>query len=136
MPCPKDKDCIRCGENTFIKGNVDHRNEAQQQLVISQKAEKLAQEAVDAGRYGAQRWVNLHSEKAQRWQMAIDHLTDPSIDEGTLVTLPPVARPQTKSALASAIRDKEADSRNVMVDPDNGHEDVSLMDLWSDDRSI
>ncbi|MCW2393799.1 MULTISPECIES: hypothetical protein [unclassified Sphingobium] len=137
MPCPKDKDCIRCGENTFIKGNLDHYNEAIQQLAISEKAEKLARAAMDAGRYGAQRWVDLHSEKALRWKMAVDHLTDPAIDDGTLITLPPVARPQTKSALASAIRDEEAPSTNIAVGSDNDDDDggFSFFDLW-DQRPI
>ncbi|GLI97110.1 hypothetical protein [Sphingobium sp. BS19] len=137
MPCPKDKDCIRCGENTFIKGNPDHLEEARLQLSISTKAANLARAAVDAGRYGAQRWVDLHSEKAERWQIAIDRLSDSTIDEGTLITLPPVAKPQTKSGLALAIRDEEAPLASIreVADTDDD-DDRSFEDFWAGNEPI
>lgn len=135
MPCPKDKDCIRCGENTFIKGNSDHFNEAKQQLAISQKAEKLAQAAVDAGRYGAQRWVDLHSEKAERWQMAIDRMIDTDIEDGTLITLPAVVKPQTKSGLASAIREQDVSLQaDFLADDGDDEEDRAFRDIWADEE--
>lgn len=131
MPCPKDKDCIRCGENTFIKGSAVHLEEAQLQLEVSRNAAKLAQNAMDAGRYGAKRWADLHSEKADRWQMAIDLMSDPAIEDGTLITLPPALKPQTKAGLAAAIRSHEA-SADADVEGDSDLTDSDLLDLWSD----
>lgn len=112
MPCPKDKDCIRCGENTFVKGNHKQLEEARNQLEIHTKAVTEAQNALDRGRFGAERYVKLHSEKASRWAMAIERLTDPNIADRTLITLPPVADPQTRSGLAAAIR-----TSNIRTEP-------------------
>ncbi|RVU04333.1 hypothetical protein EOE18_12690 [Novosphingobium umbonatum] len=131
MPCPKDKDCIRCGENTFIKGNAAHLKEAELQLAVVRNAAKLAQNAVEGGRYGAKRWVDLHNEKASRWQMAIDRMTDPAIEDGTLITLPPTLKPQTKAGLSAAIRAQEA-SADAEVAENNDFEDDDLLDLWPD----
>lgn len=130
MPCPKDKDCVRCGENTFIKGNVEQIAEAQAQLAISRKAEAAASEALSNGRYGAQRWVSLHAEKARRWQMALDRLTSDELADGTLITLPPVANPQSKAGLAAAIRDAgNAGSEATSSSSANLHDWLDELDL-------
>lgn len=127
MGCPKDKDCIRCGEITFIKGNDGQLNEARDQLAISTKAESQARSAVEAGRYGAQRWVDMHHEKAARWQVVVDQMTDPSLPDGTLITLPPVSRPQTRAGLSTAIRAVEADDNGG--DGQNGLGPAETMDI-------
>jgi hypothetical protein len=134
MPCPKDKDCIRCGENTFIKGSSKHVEEARLQLSISKKAVEQARAALDAGRYGAQRWVTIHEEKANRWQLALDHLTDPQIDDGTLITLPAVLNPQTRSGLAAAVR--EAEFRPDEVDGSSDQLLATFDQLWSDEGEL
>lgn len=127
MPCPKDKDCIRCGENTFIKGNAAQIAEAEAQLEISQKAEKGARAALAKGRYGAERWVDLHAEKARRWESALERLTSDELDDGTLITLPPVKHPQSKAGLASALRESGND---LAGDPVRR---VEQMSLWLED---
>lgn len=134
MPCPKDKDCIRCGENTFIKGSSKHVEEAQLQLSISTKAAEQARAALDAGRFGAQRWVTLHEEKANRWRLALQHLTDPQIDDGTLITLPAVLKPQTRSGLAAAVR--EAEFRPGEVDGSSDELLATFDQLWSDEGEL
>lgn len=127
MPCPKDKDCIRCGENTFIKGNADQIAEAKAQLKISQKAEEGARAAFAKGRYGAERWVDLHAEKARRWALALEKLTSDELDDGTLITLPPVRHPQSKAGLASALRESENDPTGDTV------RRFEQMNLWLED---
>lgn len=106
--CPRDKDCINCGENTFVKGVEEHLCEARAQLDLNIKAAQTAREAVSLGRRGAERWLGRHEEKAARWQLAVNSLTNPNIAEGTLITLPPVEHPQSKTGLADEIRKVEA----------------------------
>lgn len=148
MGCPKDKDCIRCGEITFVKGNEGHLNEARDQLAINTKAEAQARSAVEAGKYGAQRYVDMHCEEVARWQMVLDQMTDPALPDGTLITLPPVSRPQTRAGLANAIRSAQADGHASVgnehparleemddVEPEAGNDDdmEAVADLlWGD----
>src|SRR5690606_14847382 len=68
-PCPKDKDCIRCGENTFLKGNQGQLSEARSQLAIHTAALAQVEIAIAGGEaFGAEEWRGRHAEKAERWQ--------------------------------------------------------------------
>lgn len=116
MPCPKDKNCIGCGENTFIKGDARHLIEAQSQHELSSRACERAQAAVDGGKRGAERYLEIHLEKKLRWSLAVQLLTDPMIKDGTLITLPPPKHSQAKAGLAIAKR--ETNLGDVDVDDD------------------
>ena len=65
-PCPKDKNCIGCGENTFIKGNVLHLAEARDQLAIAERAVAKCLAAIAAGEPGVEDWLRKHQEKKAR----------------------------------------------------------------------
>lgn len=106
-PCPKDKNCISCGENTFIKGDQRQIEEARKQLEISRNAVKNCRKAMDDDEPGVERWLSKHEEAASRWELALAQLTDPNIAEGTLITLPPPKVSQTRTGLAFAIREAE-----------------------------
>lgn len=132
--CPRDKDCINCGENTFIKGNQKHLEEAKAQLEIHTKASDAARVAVGLGHRGAEKWLARHEEKATRWQLAANSLMDPAVPDGSLVTLPPVAHPQTKTGLTMEMRKVEAD---FQLDIDQGHDDLQVIDaLWGEDEDF
>jgi hypothetical protein len=103
-PCPKDKDCIGCGENTFIKGDERQIDEARKQLEISENALKNCEEALIQGEPGVERWLIKHEAGVKRWAMALELLTDPDIDDGTLITLPAPDKSQTKVGLTMNIR--------------------------------
>jgi hypothetical protein len=103
-PCPKDKNCINCGENTFIKGDERQLTEAQLQLQISRRAVENCRRAIDDAEPGAERWLEMHLEKESRWALAVELLTDISISGGTLITLPPPRHSQPKTGLAAEIR--------------------------------
>lgn len=103
-PCPKDKDCANCSEHTFVKGDQRHRDEAEFQFEMHKKAVADAQKAVDEGEPGAARWLRLHQPKLSRWKLVLEMLNDPSISDGTLLTLPPPDQPQSKAGLAEAVR--------------------------------
>lgn len=117
-PCPKDKGCLDCGENTFIKG--DHRQiaEARKQLAISEAAVANCRAAIAEGEPGVERWLAKHEQAAARWTLAIERMTDPSILDGTLITLPPPAKSQTKTGLTMAIRQVEAPETAASDDAD------------------
>jgi hypothetical protein len=112
-PCPKDKNCIGCGENTFIKGDVRHLAEARDQLTIAERAVALCLAAIAAGESGVEDWLRKHQEKMARWSLAIKLMLDPSIEDGTLITLPPPNVSQTKAGLSLRIREAEQTTATI-----------------------
>lgn len=103
-PCPRDKNCIGCGENAFVKGDVAQLTEARKQWEVSARAAENCRRAMADGEPGVERWLAKHEEAEARWALAVDLLTDPSIPDGTLVTLPPPSSSQTRTGLAIAVR--------------------------------
>lgn len=114
-PCPKDKNCIGCGENTFVMGDERHLAEARSQLEISRAAVVTCRGAIADGEPGVERWLAQHLKKEARWAMAIDLLTDDRIPAGTLVTLPAPGHSQTKAGLAAEIRAVEVGAADDFV---------------------
>lgn len=106
-PCPKDKNCIGCGENTFVKGNKRHLAEARAQLQIAESATARCLQAISDGEPDVHRWLDKHEAARQRWSLAVDMMLDPAIEDGTLITLPPPAVSQTKAGLSLEIRKVE-----------------------------
>lgn len=107
-PCPKDKDCIQCGENTFIKGDPGQIEEARKQLRISQMAVANCRRDMEDGEPGVERWLLKHERDAERWGRALDRLTDTALEDGTLITLPPPEISQSKAGLSQQIHQAEA----------------------------
>lgn len=116
-PCPRDKDCIGCGEHLFTKGSAAQLQEAREQLIAHEKAVANATQALTEGRLGAQRWLDRNQSKLHRWQQAVDKLTDESIPDGTLITLDAPAHPQSKTGLAFAARNVSP-ARSAAPTPD------------------
>lgn len=112
-PCPKDKDCINCGEHVFVKGNADQIREAEEQVALITKGLRLAEDALAEGRYGAQRWVDLNKPKLDRWELAMSLLTDPEIPDGTLISMPKPTVSQCKTGIAQAIRSDNEEENNI-----------------------
>ena len=103
-PCPKDKDCINCGEHYVVKGDLRHLREAKFQLKMFKTAVNLCQKAVEDDEPGAQKWLGRHQASLKRWQKSIDILQDDSIPDGTVITLPPPVNSQSKTGLAQNVR--------------------------------
>lgn len=99
-PCPRDKDCINCGEHLFVKGEQRHLDEARVQLELHEKAVGQAHKAVEQSIGGAQRWLALNEPKLARWKQAVTLLTDPDTPNGTLISMPAPASSQTRTGLA------------------------------------
>lgn len=99
-PCPKDKDCISCGEHLFTKGDERHLKEAEFQFEVHNQAVKRAEAAQQEGEHGVQRWLNLNVPKRDRWALALEMLSDPATPDGTLISLPAPQFQQSKTGLA------------------------------------
>jgi hypothetical protein len=106
-PCPKDKNCIGCGENTFIKGDARHLAEARSQLAIAERAFANCVAAIEDGEPGVEDWLRKHREAKKRWSLVMDRMLDRLIEDGTLITLPPPDVSQTKTGLSMRIREVE-----------------------------
>lgn len=132
--CPRDKDCISCGENSFLKGNQTHLDEARAQREIEAKATEEARNAVTTGQLGAAKWLARHEQRAHRWQLAIDQLTDLANPDGSIITLPPDEHPQTRNGLASKVREVE---RHIAPLPDPINAELDVLDnLWVEDEDF
>ena len=133
-PCPKDKDCVSCGEHTFVKGDKRHHDEAEFQFKLHEKAVADAEAADERGEPGASRWLKLHQPKLERWRLVLTKLNDPTIADGTLITLPPPENPQSKAGLAQAVRIVNLDAKvpkkpKAKVDDDLDADEKLLLDM-------
>lgn len=103
-PCPLDKDCSNCSEHVFVKGDKRHRKEAEFQYNIHAKAVSAATAALQSGEPGAARWLKQNQPRMERWALVLEKMNDPSIADGTMITLPPPENTQSKTGLAHAVR--------------------------------
>ncbi|EKM7586370.1 TPA: hypothetical protein ACGJ68_000219 [Pseudomonas aeruginosa] len=103
-PCPLDKDCSNCSEHVFVKGDKRHQKEAEFQHGIHAKAVAAATVALAKGEAGAARWLKQNQPRMERWALVLEKMNDPSIPEGTMITLPPPENTQSKTGLAHAVR--------------------------------
>ena len=133
-PCPKDKDCVSCGEHTFVKGDKRHHDEAEFQFKLHEKAVADAEAAYERGEPGASRWLKLHQPKLERWRLVLTKLNDPTIADGTFITLPPPENPQSKAGLAQAVRIVNLDAKapkksEAEVDDDVDADEKLLLEM-------
>jgi hypothetical protein len=86
-PCEKFRDCLNCGESAFIKGETDclGRIKAQYDQITKDFAE--AKEAVAKGWSGVDRWYEHHEKKYNRLRQLIELLEDPTIPDGSVITM-------------------------------------------------
>ena len=128
-PCPLDKDCSNCSEHVFVKGDKRHRKEAEFQYNIHAKAVSAATAALQSGEPGAARWLKQNQPRMERWALVLEKMDDPSIPEGTMITLPPPENTQSKTGLAHAVRMITTDAdQPPEADPADEAEDA-LMSL-------
>lgn len=113
-PCPKDKDCVNCGDHYVVKGDERHLKEAKFQVKLHQQAVQKCEEAIENGEIGVPKWLNRHQEHLGRWQVTVKMLEDASIPPNTIISLPQPLHSQAKTGLAENIRNtnlKKAEGR-------------------------
>jgi len=106
-PCPKDKWCNNCGEAYFAKGDARQIKRAKQDVDKFTKSLKTANKAKADGEYGVEQWIEKLEIDLSRAALKLEKLTDPDVEDGTLITLPPPNVSQSKAGLSIAIRDVE-----------------------------
>lgn len=110
-PCPKDKDCVNCGEHYVVKGDKRQLKEAKFQVELHQNAIKRCNAAKEDGEIGVERWLKRHQEHLARWEMTVRYLEDPDIELNTIITLPPPIHSQAKTGLASNVREANSEAK-------------------------
>lgn len=118
-PCPKDKDCISCGEHAVTKGDPRHYQSAVVQRDLYVKAVKRSREAVERGEPGAVVWLRRNEPRARRWTRIVELLEDPSIPDRTVITLPP---PETSFTRVDRAMDAVQDQTRQAAGPASDHD--------------
>lgn len=86
-PCEINRDCLNCQEMVCIKGDQIAMESIRKALAESTRLIELAESAVNEGSFGANRWLEHHSNKHQRLSELKGILDDPSIPLGTVIQL-------------------------------------------------
>jgi hypothetical protein len=86
-PCEKFRDCLNCGESAFIKGETDCLERIKAQFAQITKDFAEAKEAVAKGWSGVDRWYEHHEKKYNRLCQLIELLEDPTIPDGSIITM-------------------------------------------------
>jgi hypothetical protein len=115
-PCPKQKDCVGCSENLFVKGDPKNLAEAERMVSILSSAVDNASQALERGESGAKRWLELNEPRLRQWQEVLRIHRDESILEGAICSLPPLAAPQSEVSFVLANRDALSDEENESID--------------------
>ncbi|HAU5646683.1 hypothetical protein [Serratia nevei] len=131
-PCPLDKDCSNCSEHVFVKGDKRHQKEAEFQHGIHAKAVAAATVALAKGEAGAARWLKQNQPRMERWALMLEKMNDPSISDGTMITLPPPENTQSKTGLAHAVRMINTDAEPAKQDDfaDEAEEALMAMEFF------
>ncbi|MBA4709230.1 integrase [Aquitalea magnusonii] len=90
-PCEKFRDCLNCEEHVCIKGqgkdNVERLVRIKMRLSQVEKDYTEAQEAVNNGYSGADRWYEYHQKTVEQLRQLIEILESPQIPEGAQIKL-------------------------------------------------
>ncbi|EBA6833965.1 integrase [Salmonella enterica] len=87
-PCEKFRDCINCNEQVCIKGeDTEILDRIKQRLVTLEQMLCIADEAVESGEMGADRWYQYHKKTVTRLRELVAILENPDIENGAQIKL-------------------------------------------------
>ncbi|MEF4715895.1 integrase [Escherichia coli] len=87
-PCEKLRDCINCNEQVCIKGeDTEILNRIKKRLVTLEQMLCIADEAVESGEMGADRWYQYHKKTVTRLRELVAILENPDIENGAQIKL-------------------------------------------------
>ena len=87
-PCEKFRDCINCNEQVCIKGeDTEILNRIKKRLVTLEQMLCIADEAVESGEMGADRWYQYHKKTVTRLRELVAILENPDIENGAQIKL-------------------------------------------------
>ncbi|XAZ25209.1 hypothetical protein LVY75_18790 [Sinorhizobium sp. B11] len=129
LPCETHGHCIDCSENVFIKGDVKHQERVSKRLVLSAKQLDDAIRAMGEGHVGADRWVRSHEASIAKMRLMLSMHDDPSIPDGTVMSLPGASR---DGEVAMALRDRDVNERSSRAGSVDDDLVDALVDMWED----
>jgi hypothetical protein len=86
-PCDKFRDCLNCHESAFIKGETDCLERIKARLAQIEIDFSEAKTAVAKGWSGVDRWYEHHEKTYNRLCKLIELLEDPTIPDGSVITM-------------------------------------------------
>ncbi|HGU9884276.1 TPA: integrase [Citrobacter freundii] len=87
-PCEKFRDCINCNEQVCIKGeDTEILDRIKKRLVTLEQMLCIADEAVESGEMGADRWYQYHKKTVTRLRELVAILENPDIENGAQIKL-------------------------------------------------
>lgn len=87
-PCEKFRDCINCNEQVCIKGeDTEILDRIKKRLVTLEQMLCIADEAVESGEMGADRWYQYHKKTVIRLRELVAILENPDIENGAQIKL-------------------------------------------------
>jgi len=118
-PCEKYRDCLNCHEQVCIKGENEKLIRIKERLKIVEQQFNEAENALNEGLSGADRWYEYHKNTLERLLELISILEHPDIEDGAQIKL---RNDKAFSPLRRAIESKR--SKNEL----NSTEDSKLLD--------
>lgn len=88
-PCQIYRDCIHCEELICIKGDKEKTERLRQQLEESEYLMKKAENAVEEGYAGGNRWLEHHRSAVERLTQLCAFMDDPHVPVGSVIQLTP-----------------------------------------------
>jgi len=86
-PCEKYRDCINCTEQVCIKGDDQKLGRIKERLDKTERLFAAAQQAIEDGDMGADRWYQYHEKTVIRLRELVDILENPDLEDGSQVKL-------------------------------------------------
>jgi len=86
-PCEKYRDCVNCTEHVCIKGDGEKLKRLKDRLAKSERLLALAQQAIQEGDMGADRWYQYHEKTVMRLRELVGILENPEREDGIRVKL-------------------------------------------------
>lgn len=88
-PCQIYRDCIHCEELICIKGDKEKTERLRQQREESEYLMKKAENAVEEGYAGGNRWLEHHRSAVKRLTQLCAFMDDPHVPVGSVIQLTP-----------------------------------------------
>ncbi|WP_244141312.1 integrase [Burkholderia vietnamiensis] len=101
-PCEMHRDCLNCGEQVCVKGEVDKGKRIRQAHAEATRLLALAEQAESKGEFGASEWAERHRAYLDRITALLDVLDNPTVPSGAVIQLLPADMPSRLEHAAQA----------------------------------
>lgn len=93
-PCPNHRDCITCDEQVCVKGEAQKEQKLRTAKAEAEQALARARSALSEDEYGADLWVNYHSNRLSRIDELLNTINNPDIPIGARIWITKDSTPQ------------------------------------------